>query len=130
MKITKKDYLPAPPKKGEDWIPIVKLGRTCPFGYEEDPENEGMLLPVIKELELLEEAKKLLKDYSLRTVAEWLTQNSGRYISHVGLQKRVKQDVHRNRSEARLRTVYKELQKTARAIEAAQKRTGGKGNFG
>lgn len=127
MKITKKDYLPKPPKKGEEWLPVVKLGRTCPFGYEDDPDNDRMLLPIVEELELLEEAKKLLKDYSLRTVAEWLSQNSGRYISHVGLQKRVKQDQHRNRSEARLRTVYKELYETARAIEKAQKRVGAKG---
>ena len=40
----------------------------------------------------LEEAKKFLKTCSYREVAIWLTRKTGRYISYVGLRKRVARD--------------------------------------
>ena len=37
------------------------VARTVPFGYEIDPEDDGILLPISLELDMLEEAKKYLK---------------------------------------------------------------------
>jgi len=80
------------PLRGEsgEWYPIIRVGRHVPFGYKQDEEDIDLLLPIPEELELLEKAKLFLQEYSLRQVAKWLTQQSGRYISHVGLDKRVR----------------------------------------
>lgn len=92
----KKELLRIPtPDETEDgyvFYPIVRVSRVVPFGYMQDPEDPDMLLPVEKELILFEEAKKHLKQYSLRDVAAWLSAKSGRYISHVGLRTRVMQE--------------------------------------
>lgn len=72
-----------------DYRPIPRLARVIPFGYEVDPENDNMLLPIVFELEALVKAKKLLKNYSYRDVARWVTEVTGRYISHMGLKKRL-----------------------------------------
>ena len=79
------------PKKGlqGEWYPLVRVGRHVPFGYEQDPDDKDILQPLPAELEMLEQAKKYLAEYSLRLVARWLSEQSGRYISHVGLSKRV-----------------------------------------
>ena len=68
---------------------IPRVARTIPFGYELDPEDDGILLPIDNELDMLVKAKKYLKQYSYREVANWLTRNTGRTISHVGLKKRL-----------------------------------------
>lgn len=85
------------PRKGDkgEWYPIVRVGRHVPFGYIQDPDDKDILLPIPSELELLETAKKYLAEYSTRLVARWLSEESGRYISHVGLIKRV--NIERNR---------------------------------
>ena len=123
-------WLPKP-KKGPDgqieWYPIVRVGRHIPFGYEQDPENEHVLLPIPEELELLEKAKLYLREYSLRQVANWLSEESGRYISHVGLQKRVAIENSRKHGANNLRTYakrYKEAVETAKKLEG---RLGGAG---
>lgn len=83
--------IPAPDETEDGYVfyPIVRVSRIVPFGYMEDPNDKDILLPVEKELILLEEAKKHLKRYSLRDVAAWLSTQSGRSISHVGLRTRV-----------------------------------------
>jgi hypothetical protein len=63
-----------------EWYPVVRVGRHVPFGYEQDPDDGMILLPIQSELELLEKAKKYLAEYSLRLVAQWLSQESGRYM--------------------------------------------------
>lgn len=71
------------------WYPIIRIGRHVPFGYAQSEEDPDLLIPIPDELILLEKAKVFLKEYSLRQVAAWLSKESGRYISHVGLHKRV-----------------------------------------
>ena len=110
------------PKKGEDgeWFPIVRVGRYIPFGYEQDPEDEHVLQPIPLELEMLEQAKKYLAEYSLRMVARWLTEESGRYISHVGLNKRVSIESKRRNAAQAYRVYerrYKEASEAARKLE-------------
>ena len=59
--------LPQPSKT--NYIPIPQLTVTVPFGYTTDPENEGWLIPIPKELDALRKAKKHLKTYSYNQVA-------------------------------------------------------------
>lgn len=111
--------IPGPDLEGPvKWVPIVRVGRTVPFGYTEDPNDEHILLPVEKELELFEQAKVHLKKYSLRKVAAWLSEQSGRYISHVGLDKRVKIERKRRKQAEANRVLIERLEK---ALEKARK---------
>ena len=70
---------------------IKRKARTIPFGYKVD-DTGNYLIPIESELQALEKAKEYLKTCSLREVAIWLTKKTGRYISYVGLRKRVKRD--------------------------------------
>lgn len=96
-KINQTWRLPPPEDLGDEyeWRPVVRVGRVVPWGYEQDPNDEDILLPIPEELELLEEAKKYLKRYSSREVAAWLSEQSGRRISHTGLLDRVKLEARR-----------------------------------
>ena len=70
---------------------IKRKARTIPFGYKLS-EDTDYIEPIESELQALEKAKEYLKKCSLREVAIWLTKKTGRYISYVGLRKRVKRD--------------------------------------
>ena len=70
---------------------IKRKARTIPFGYKLS-EDTDYIEPIELELQALEKAKEYLKTCSLREVAIWLTKKTGRYISYVGLRKRVKRD--------------------------------------
>ena len=124
MKTDKDWKLPMPEEtdEGFNWQPVVRIGRTVPFGYEKDLTDLDILQPVVEELELLERAKKYLKQYSYRDVANWLSEQSGRYISHVGLMKRVKLEQKRKKQASNQRYLaerYKEaLQKAERLEES------------
>jgi hypothetical protein len=119
-KITKEWKLPKPIDHGDhyEWRPVVRIGRMVPFGYKEDPNDSDILLPIPEELELLEQAKAHLKRYSYRAVSAWLSEQSGRYISHVGLYKRIKLE-HKRKTEAATQRYYAEKYKAA--IEKAEK---------
>ena len=124
MKITKQWKLPPPEstENGYTWYPVVRVGRHIPFGYKQDPEDQDILLPIEDELELYEKAKKFLKQYSYRDVANWLSTQSGRYISHVGLMKRVKIEQKRKTAASNKRYLaqrYKEALEKAEKIEAS-----------
>ena len=87
----------------EDFLSIPRIARTIPFGYKEDPEDTDMLLPVPRELRALEKAKDYLKQYSYREVANWLTKQTGRSISHMGLKKRIDSEQSHKRKASTLR---------------------------
>ena len=119
---TKTWKLPKPEKvDGEwQWEPIVRIGRFVPFGYRQDPDDCDILQPIPEELELFEQAKKHLKQYSYREVAAWLSETSGRYLSHVGLYKRVKLEQRRKTEAATQRYLaqrYKEALEKAERLE-------------
>jgi hypothetical protein len=102
------------------WKPVVRLGSHVPFGYRQDPDDRDILLPIPEELELFELAKKHLKRYSYREVSAWLSTQSGRYISHVGLYKRVKLERKRKTEAATQRYLaqrYKEALEKAERLE-------------
>jgi len=118
------------PKRGLDgeWYPVVRVGRHIPFGYEQDENDKDILQPIPEQLEMLEQAKRYLVEYSLRLVARWLTEQSGRYISHVGLNKRVSIEQKRRKTSSTYRDYerrYKEASEKARKLE--EDRIGGSG---
>jgi len=107
---------------------MVRVGRHIPFGYEQDENDKDILQPIPEQLEMLEQAKKYLAEYSLRLVARWLTEQSGRYISHVGLNKRVSIEQKRRKTSSTYRDYerrYKEASEKARKLE--EDRIGGSG---
>ena len=117
--------LPKPEINQKAWSRIPRVARTTPFGYEVDEEDDNFLLPIDNELELLEKAKQHLIQYSYREVANWLSKESGRYISHVGLKKRI--DIERKRKKAATikRKLAARLEKTIQEIEKLdQEKTG------
>ena len=87
----------------KEWVNIPRIARTIPFGYEVDPDDSGILKPIPDELNKLQQAKKYLKQYSYREVANWLSAHTGRSISHVGLMKRVKHERSRKQQATSLR---------------------------
>jgi len=112
--------MPEETKDGLVWKPVVRVGRIIPFGYRQDPEDDDIILPIPEELELLEQAKVYLKQYSLRNVADWLSEESQRYISHVGLMKRIKLEQKRKKEASTQRYYaqrYKEAAEKARKLE-------------
>ena len=116
-------------KEDNEWIPIPRISRTIPFGYEVDPDDPDVLLPIEHQLDMLEQAKKYLKQYSSREVANWLTRNTGRDISHVGLRKRLDNERQRKNKAASLRRWAKYAEKAiAKAQEIDSKRLGAKAN--
>tara|TARA_R110002012_G_scaffold266376_1_gene449900 strand:- start:139 stop:555 length:417 start_codon:yes stop_codon:yes gene_type:complete len=124
MRTTKDWKLPVPEETedGFDWQPVVRVGRVIPFGYKQDANDKDILLPIVEQLNLLEKAKKYLKQYSYRDVANWLSEQSGRYISYVGLRHRVKLEQKRKREASNKRYLaerYKEALEKAEKIEAS-----------
>jgi len=115
-------------KQGLDgeWQPVVRVGRHIPFGYEQDPNDKDILLPIPEELELLEQAKKYLAEYSLRLVSRWLTEQSGRYISHVGLKKRVNIEQKRRNTADAHRLYERRYKEAAAKAKKLEERLGGR----
>ena len=76
-----------------------------------------MLEPIRDELETLEVAKKHLLQYSYREVAQWLTRQTGRSLSHTGLKKRI--DIERKRKKTIIikRRLAQRLTQTLQEIE-------------
>ena len=66
----------------------IRKARTIPFGYEQ-MKDKDLLMPIKDQIYYLKTAKVLFenKEMSLRRVAKWVTERTGRYISHVGLYK-------------------------------------------
>ena len=69
-------------------IKIKKKARTIPFGFKQS-NDPNYLEPVKEELDALRQAEEYSKTCSLRETAQWLHRKTGRYISHVGLRKRL-----------------------------------------
>ena len=111
----------------KDWIQIPRIARTIPFGYTINEEDNELLDPVPYELEAIDLARKYVKQYSYREVANWLTTKTGREISHVGLRKRL---MHEQQRKNQARTLRKWSEYAKKAIQKAEEieegRTGAK----
>ena len=114
-------------KEDNEWVPIPRISRTIPFGYDVDPDDPDVLLPNEYQLDMLEKANEYLKQYSYREVANWLTRNTGREISHVGLKKRLDNERRRKNKAGSLRRWADYAKKAiAKAEELEAKRLGAK----
>ena len=112
-------------KEDEEWIQIPRIARTIPFGYKQNENDNDILDPIEKELTLLEQARKYVNQYSYRQVANWLSKQSGRYISHIGLQKRLKNERRRKNQARSLRKWAEYAEKAiSKAKEIEIQRTG------
>ena len=117
-------------KDETEWIPIPRIARTIPFGYVQDEQDPDLLQPVQQELDKLEMARDYLKQYSFREVANWLSTQTGRYISHVGLRKRVENERQRKNQARSIRKWAEYAEKAiAKAKEIETQRTGAKENI-
>ena len=104
-------------EEGKEWSKIPRISRIIPFGYEKDIKDPDVLNPIPLELEAIEMARKYVKQYSFRQVANWLTQKTGREISHVGLRKRL---MHEQQRKNQARTLRKWSEYAQKAIEKAK----------
>lgn len=118
MTIEKTYKLPELPEPENKWRRIPNKYRTTPFGYKISEEDPDILDPIPEELELLELAQKHLKKYSYRAVADWLSEASGRYISHMGLKKRLERD---RKNKSSLRGYYLAAQKLEKVLRTIRK---------
>ncbi len=66
-----------------------RTSSTIPFGYKLNESDNQMLEPVQEELQMLDKILPMVKDktMSLREGSMWLTHETGRSISHMGLKK-------------------------------------------
>ena len=113
--------LPKPDFRIKRWERVPRVSPQVPFGYEIDPDDDEWLKPIPKELELLELAKKHLKQYSYREVAAWLSTQSGRRISHTGLRKRIDVERKRKTLAAIKRNLAQRYEKAIKQYEILEK---------
>ena len=114
-------------KEENEWVQIPRIARTVPFGYKQNEEDPDILDPIPTELDLLEKARAYTNQYSYREVANWLSTNSGRYISHVGLRKRLQHERQRKNQAKSIRQWAEYAEKAiAKAQEIEEARTGAK----
>ena len=112
-------------KEENEWVQIPRIARTVPFGYQQNKKDPDILDPIPTELDLLEKARQYVNQYSYREVANWLSTNSGRYISHVGLRKRLQNERQRKNQAASIRKWAEYAEKAiAKAKALEEERTG------
>ena len=104
-------------KDETEWIQIPRIARTIPFGYKLNEDDSYLLDPIPDELDKLEMARKYVNQYSYREVANWLTKQTDRYISHVGLRKRL---MHEQQRKNKARTLRRWATYAEKAIEKAK----------
>ena len=110
--------LPKPTEKQTiEWRPIPRVSKTIPFGYKVNEKDTNILDPVDDELNALEQAKKYLKQYSYREVAHWLSRTTERYISHVGLRKRIEHERKRKKTATTKRQWVKRLEEAIATVK-------------
>ena len=114
-------------KDDNEWLMIPKISRTIPFGYKAHEQDEDILVPILEELEALELAKEYLREYSYREVAGWLSDRTGREISHIGLRKRIQKEKQRKSKAATYKVWLKNYKKALEKLEEIEsKRIGAK----
>ena len=112
-------------KEQNEWVQIPRIARTVPFGYKVNEEDSTILDPIPTELDLLEKARYHINQYSYREVANWLSTNTNRYISHVGLRKRLANERQRKNKAKSLREWAKYAETAiAKAKALEEERTG------
>ncbi len=62
-----------------------KKARIIPFGWKDSEEHEGFLEEIPEQQQAMQQAQDFLRGSSYREVAEWLSAETGRRITHAGL---------------------------------------------
>lgn len=107
------------------WVPIPRISRVIPFGYKVSEDDPNLLLPIPLELQAIEEAKKHIKRFSYRDIANWITAVTGRSISHEGLKKRLEIERTRRTKARAIKSWTSRLETAkARAEELTEQRLG------
>lgn len=110
--------LPNPKQEQKiEWRPIPRVAKTIPFGYKVSKTDSNILEPIEDELNALEKAKLYLRQYSYREVAHWLSRTTERYISHVGLRKRIEHERKRKKTATTKRQWAKRLEEAIAAVK-------------
>ena len=110
-----------------NWMQIPRISRTIPFGYVQNEHDPDILDPVFLELEALDLARQYVKEYSYREVARWLSDKTGRSISHVGLRKRVQIEKKRKGKAETYKLWLKKYEAALQKLEEIEsKHTGAK----
>lgn len=78
------------------YITRVRRNQHVPWGYKISDYDPQLFEPIEEELDLLEKAFDYMRYCSSHEVARWLTQMTGRPISHAGLIKYWRNPKHRN----------------------------------
>ena len=112
---------PLDEKEEDKWVKLPRVANTIPFGYYVDENKPKILIPIPTELDALEQAKKYLKQYSAREVANWLSTRTGRSISHTGLLKRVNNGRKRQNKASSYRTWAEYAKKALKIANALEK---------
>ena len=116
-------------KEENEWVSIPRIARTVPFGYKQDGADPDLLQPIQIELDLLEKARSHVNQYSYREVANWLSTQTGRYISHVGLRKRLANERRRKNQATSIRKWAEYAEKAiAKSKALEEERTGSRAN--
>jgi hypothetical protein len=124
----RKVKLPEPDPVENKWVKIPRASNTVPWGYKVSEEDDYILEPIPEQLFLLEQAKEHLKNYSYRAVAEWLSEATGNYISHMGLRERIKREQTNRRRANGYYSAAKSLQKTLEALRKLEEESLGSTN--
>ncbi len=107
------------------WVPIPRISRVIPFGYKVSEDDPNLLIPIPLELQAIEEAKKHVKRFSYRDIANWITAVTGRSISHEGLKKRLEIERTRRTKARAIKSWSSRLETAkARAEELTEQRLG------
>ena len=113
----------------DDFPAKKRIAHTIPWGYRQSKHDPDWLEPVLSEVQLFMQAIQYLKTCSYKETAHWLSVKSGRYISPVGLMKKVKRiklersrkyETNRKVAKRQLRIVERELPAQAEAQEGVQ----------
>lgn len=102
--------------KSIPWLPAFR--KSVPFGYKVREDDPYILDPIPFELEVLELARQHVKKYSYATVAQWVSELTGRKINYNSLWRRFQNDKQKDK---KARAIRKWAARYKRAILAAEK---------
>tara|TARA_E500000318_G_scaffold11756_1_gene10628 strand:+ start:90 stop:350 length:261 start_codon:yes stop_codon:yes gene_type:complete len=73
-----------------------KNARVIPYGYEISEDDPEFLIQNEDHMELIKKAKKFIENNcSYRETAEWLSHNTGRKLTGMGLREVLKRVIHK-----------------------------------
>lgn len=100
------------------------MSRKPPWGYRVDPDDDQMWLPIPEALDKLEEAKKHLKQFTQKSVHQWLVKETGIPIALRNFPGRLRQDAKNRKSVAILQYLIARTEELRKKAEEAERKPG------